>query len=365
MSENIAQDPRTNRQIDNDPQTEAYRVPNAAQQPRNYTETPLSEAVGVHFAANPEQSESDGSYFPDRIPSHVVANPDHAAAREVVPSPNNKRSPWVVRSIAAVAAVGVGAGIFAYASAKGKNEAYEQVLGGGITNSAEPFPNSSNGEITPLVIGDTNGDGEVTKDEIQQSSPLEAAKVDIEFLLKAYAQDFDDWREDSFKFLYKYMTPEQREIVKMPGSTDKSQFSDQEVANIVSIDIADASMQQDNPEEGQRMLPLVIDPDCEGFETFHKMVPMEGMVIAAYRQVGPELGRIESESFMGIDLTDAEQARIIKQEIIPGVGDDPTIRKQQYGLYTLNTVDGQSSWKLVQKWNDDHSELLEAIRPLK
>ncbi len=364
MSENIAQDPRTNRQIDNDPQTEAYRVPNAAQQPRNYTETPLSEAVGVHFAANPEQSESDGSYFPDRIPSHVVANPDHAAAREVVPSPNNKRSPWVVRSIAAVAAVGVGAGIFAYASAKGKNEAYEQVLGGGITNSAEPFPNSSNGEITPLVIGDTNGDGEVTKDEIQQSSPLEAAKVDTEFLLKAYGQDFDNWREATYDILYKNMTAEQQEVVKMPGSTDKSQFSDQEVTNVVTIDIADASIQE-VPEEGQRMLPVVMDPECAGFDGIQEKLPLEGVSVLAYRQIGPELEHIESDSFMGIDLSRVKEARVIKQENIPGKGQDQDRIFQQYGLYVLNDVNGRDSWQLVQKWDDDHSELLEAIRQLR
>ncbi|UXA09995.1 hypothetical protein KXD97_17560 [Mycobacterium sp. SMC-8] len=264
---------------------------------------------------------------------------------------------WVKWLVIAVAVVVVGSGAWyawGYFAAKGSIDA---------VRDATVTEGTSTAEIISQLRGDTNGDGKVTKDEIQQSNPLEAAKIDTEYLLKAYAQDFDDWREDSFKFLYKYMTPEQREVVKMPGLTDKSQLSDQEVANIVSIDIADASMQQDKPEEGQRMLPLVIDPGCEGFETFFKMVPMEGMIIAAYRQVGPELERIKSKSFMGIDLTNTEQARIIKQEILPGIGDDPTIRKQQYGLYTLNTVNGHSSWKIVQKWDDDNSELLDAIRP--
>lgn len=122
MSENIAQDPRTNRQIDNNPQTGAYRVPNAAQQPRNYTETPLSEAAGVHFAANEEQAKEEGGYFPDHIPGHVVADPDNAAAREVIPG-HQKKPNWVRWGGAGlIAAIGIGGTAYGVGYLKTKGE---------------------------------------------------------------------------------------------------------------------------------------------------------------------------------------------------------------------------------------------------
>lgn len=153
MSERIDQDPNINTPDANDVATEAFRVPNTAQQPRTYTETPLREAVGVHFAASEEERDSEGSYFPDHIPSHVIANPDHAAAREVVPSPDNQKKSYLKRGLAILAGAAVlGGGGILVGKALGKNEAYENVLADQPSTST--MANTDNGayEKSPVKL---------------------------------------------------------------------------------------------------------------------------------------------------------------------------------------------------------------------
>lgn len=129
MTRSIDQDPHSNRSYDDSP----TQFINRAQYPEAFTGTPLHQAAGQYFP-----TYADHPRFPNVIPSHVVNNPDNAAAREIVPGTDKKPS-WMKRGLAALVAVGaLGAGAYGigYLKTKGEVDAINDAMGNDRTASA-------------------------------------------------------------------------------------------------------------------------------------------------------------------------------------------------------------------------------------
>lgn len=262
------------------------------------------------------------------------------------------------------------AGIFGVWQAKKFNDSADDILREADTsNSASPFPGSYNSAppTTIYIEGDNNKDGALSKAEIQSLDPItnrEAVEnVDVKSLVSAYASDLDAWRQDAYDIMNKRMTKEQSGVITMPSVNDKLSYSDQDVINAVAIDTADASVQDNNPAEGQRMLPLIMDKNCPGFDEYFDKIPNDKMIINAAKQTGRELPR-PTESFMQYDLKDVAQARIIKWENIPGPHESSEMTYQRYALYVLNENEGNSTWQLVNKWETDNIDVVREIESL-
>lgn len=238
----------------------------------------------------------------------------------------------------------------------------------GNQNSDTPFPGSYDAAPPTITIeGETIQNEILTKEEIQALDPAEypeaVKSVDAKSLLSAYGSDLDSWRLDTFNYMKEhFLNAEQEKVLSMPPSGDKILYSNQDVINSVSIDLADASIQK-IPEEGQRILPLIVNKNCPGFETYFNSVHQEGITININKDLGEQIPK-PTETFMGHDISNASDARIIKWENLPTEGQEVDYEYQRYALYVLNEHDGESSWQLVDKWSTDRQDINNAIRSL-
>jgi len=272
-------------------------------------------------------------------------------------------------------AVAAGAGVVALAAifgwvAKGvADDARGLVNSHGTDNSDKPFPGSYNGEDTTIYIqGDTDKDGALSKSEIQALDPIvdrEAVKsVDVKSLLSAYASDLDSWRADTYAIMERrYMNDAQKDVVSVPIEQDKRLYSDQDVINSITIDLADMSVQTKNPTEGQRMLPLILDRNSAGFDEFYNKITDPSIIIDVNKHTGKQIPK-PTGSFMGHDLSDVADARVIEWENVPGDYEPDATNFTRYALYVLNEKNGESSWQLINKWSPDQPGLQEAIDAL-
>lgn len=328
--------------------------------PGGYTETPLHLAVQEH-----------STEFDDHLPENF--NPADAPAREIVPSVN--KPSWVKRGLAAVATVGVlGVGIsgWNYLKLRNDTDGFTEPLGNDKSASAEPFNNSQSSETVLVpVMGDADGDRVVTKQEISSLDPSEDEDAEViksiepGFLVEAYAADLDSWRQPTLEILKQHTTSTQADTLSLPLTEDKSAYTDQEVLNAIAIDLADASVQKNDPADGQRMLPMIIDRDCPGFDGYFNKITDGGMIIDINKQIDESLSPPTS-SFMGHDLNKPTitQARVIKWENIPGGPESESEDYNRYGLYALHETNGKSAWQLVDKWNVTDHKVMQAVKAL-
>ncbi len=254
----------------------------------------------------------------------------------------------------AVAVVVVGCGAWyawGYFETKG---AIAAEAGHNAGSSTASGGDRSSANVPPL-LGDTNHDGTLSKDELHALDPADVAKVaadtkNLPMLVDAYEPDFDRWRQEIFDQVKGSLTPAQRTILTVPTGPKES-YADQDVINQVTLDLADASAQDDTL-NGERMLPLPCSPglvefpdDIKATET-NKYRSADAKdkvpIVNANRFVGPSLPR-PTGSFNGVDLSGYSQIRVIPREYVPGPN-DPTpayTRNCQYlwiGLFQATSV---------------------------
>lgn len=123
--------------VDDAPTEPILRAPNPLQESVRFVNTDLEKAIDNRLLKN--MSEDGDLGIPDRIPQHVIDNPDAGGAREL---PDKKPS-WIKRGIAATVAVGaVGAAAYGigYLKTKGEVDALNDARGGDVTTSAPAAP---------------------------------------------------------------------------------------------------------------------------------------------------------------------------------------------------------------------------------
>lgn len=123
--------------VDDAPTEPILRAPNPLQESVRFVNTDLEKAIDNRLLEN--MSEDGDLGIPDRIPQHVIDNPDAGGAREL---PDKKPS-WIKRGIAATVAVGaVGAAAYGigYLKTKGEVDALNDARGGDVTTSAPAAP---------------------------------------------------------------------------------------------------------------------------------------------------------------------------------------------------------------------------------
>lgn len=229
------------------------------------------------------------------------------------------------------------------------------LTGCGSSEKADSHSGTHASAIDELPIaGDQNGDGFLSKDELHGMAPDAVAKVDPKLLASAYASDFDAWRQDTLIIQMKHgnLSDETLAVIGSPESLPtgpKSEYTDQQVLNQVSLDETDASIQEDLI-DGKRMMPLPINPESGGFEdSVNHLTPGNGAVLNYHRQVGESLPRPEA-SFNGVNLRQYAQARVIKQELLRN-NRSTSETFTEYGLYGLVKNGESEEWQLVRRWS--------------
>lgn len=280
----------------------------------------------------------------------------HTADRPAqVPSNNNEfwtpLKKGVVIGAAAVSLLGIGAKVGHDAIATPKPVETSQDTDAPATTYA-PADLNHDGRISELE--EIRADGTVTKDELNSlSDPTQTEFIDPADLATAYAEDFDNWRQQTIDILDKkgWLTAEQKAVIaEMPNTLiPKDEWSDQMVVNAISLDIAD-SMIQEPQDLGVRMLPTVLDPEAPSFNEVRgdigKYVTLNILKTDVSRK--PQTGE-----FMGItELT--PNARVIAADHV--INDSATGDVDHPHVITLVDLqsgeDGTSqTWRELGSWN--------------
>ncbi len=250
---------------------------------------------------------------------------------------------------AATVVVGCGAWYaWGYFQAKGAMQAAADATHSSGSGSDTPG-------ATPGLPGDTNHDGAYSNDELKAMSPSTVANINPSLLVPVYGPEFDSWRQETYDGTVKNnnFTPEQLAVIKVPTG-DKASYSDQDVLNVVTLDVIDASIQDDTT-DGERMLALPhsknlreIPNDMKAIE-FNQGKSQKRPVIGVFKQVGGPLPHPYG-SFNGVDIGSSvyTQARVIQQELLPNQPSD--VRFTSYGLYALVERGGAEAWTLLAYW---------------
>lgn len=202
--------------------------------------------------------------------------------------------------------------------------------------------------------GDQNGDDILSKEELHAMDPYDVANVAPSILADAYTSDFDNWRQDTYNILVKNngLTSDQLSVVSVPTGP-KTDYTDQQVMNQVTLDITDANIQE-IPADGQRMLPLVFNRDSGGFdEAMTLTASQETTVMNAYRQISDSIPH-PKESFNGVDLSDYVQSRVVRRVLLPN--NENAMGIEEIALFGLvQGKSGAQEWQLVRHWLGDDS----------
>ncbi|USN96564.1 MAG: hypothetical protein H6797_05910 [Candidatus Nomurabacteria bacterium] len=251
--------------------------------------------------------------------------------------PKNKDKKLNWKKVTAVTAIG-GAAVLGVGACSTENS---------NSNSSPAISNSSE---APHMYGDTNGDSTFSQDELHAMSPSDVANIAPSLLANAYASDFEKYRQDTLNILVdkNLLYGQEKDILSAP-SGPKVNYTDQQVINEVTLDVADSSMQPD-PTDGQRMLALPYNKDAGGFTDAQNFIkPGAGVNLNAYIQTDDPIPRPQGE-FNGVDLSDYAQARVIRQRKLPNNPQDAIFDEiSLYGL--IKDKSGQNEeWQLVQRW---------------
>ena len=141
-------------------------VPNVAQQPEAFRRTSLGEVAGRRFPTDADHPDFPDPRYPGIIPPDVAANPDNAAAREVIPTDAKKGwGRYVAIGAAGITALGVGGWVFGFGKTHGEMTALNSELGADKLTSAAPFPGTNPTDVNPGRIESTITPETVTLDD--------------------------------------------------------------------------------------------------------------------------------------------------------------------------------------------------------
>jgi hypothetical protein len=219
-----------------------------AQRAEAFTSTPLHEAAGRHFA----QRATDPR-FHNHIPAHVIANPDNAAAREIVPgSPNNPNVPKSHRgrnTLIALAATGVmGAGAIGVYSAieEGSERAVEKMF----PNKDDTTSQINEAPTPPEYVGN-----------LKVSYKDTPAMETMNQLSSQWAHDLPLARDIMLNPAKPFLTDEQKQLLSQPIPDKLSNATNQQLENINSYQLFDSTSQGDQTETlGRQFVTLAMDP---------------------------------------------------------------------------------------------------------
>ncbi len=231
----------------------------------------------------------------------------------------------------------------------------------------------------PLIPGDTNGDGKVSRDEFKALIANATKAEDVtnaisnipdSVIIDTYGGLFDKWRQATFDNLTSTdnFSPEAKAVVTVPIG-EKENYSDQDVLNANALDEADSAT-QNNSLEGQVMFRVPYSQKIGGFsesETkifFNNGNALKVPIFTAAKVAGESLPHPTGE-FNGTVLPENKfaQVRIIKEELLPS-RDGQTQASTEYGLYGLEKSESEPQWQLIGRWAIDDPGVQDAIRRL-
>lgn len=258
-----------------------------------------------------------------------------------------KRAGFVRKLIigGAIVVAAIGGGVY-----EAKKFDYADKAEAGVPPNSLGNPQSAGAAQRPVI--DTNDSGAHRKDQIKAMDPNAAATLDPAELTATFAGDFDRYRAQVYGTLLKTdLTAEQRGYLSVPPTTnDKSTWTDQQVVNAVTLDVADATLEEDL-NTGKVELAAVLDPQCGGFQAIRDGMRPNGQFVAnvdIYKVGNPE-PRPKHNTFLHVPI--GPNARLIFQSPVPGPGRSGG--PSQYALYDLIQSNGASNWKMLRRWTAD------------
>lgn len=267
-------------------------------------------------------------------------------------SKNEKRFGW--KKATAILAIGGAAALGSACAPDSTSSAHAPKGQASTSESGAPLLAQSSNNPTELKLNAMNA--------------TDVASLPVSELVTAYAPDLDSWRQISYNALVKSkgLTSDQLSSMSVPTGP-KSSYSDQDILNQVSLDILDASY-QDNPTFGPHALPLIISPDMNYYSSNLNIVNNNAanggtglLDISLYKQVGNVLPRITNRSFSDVDLTSYAQAALIQQESEPINGQAPST---EYGLYGLVKNGPDEEWQALRFYDPTDTGFITALSGL-
>lgn len=184
-------------------------------------------------------------------------------------------------------------------------------------------------------------------------------------LLAKHSKNLDEWREGTLDIISNSTSEnapstEERAVLALPRDVPKSEYTDQEVINSVTLDIADASLQGFTEEEKARgvdMLRLVVSESSKKhFENLKDSIERgAGTIIASYTTLGESL-TVPSGQFMNAIIEPGQEARLIHQHKNPGSQAHERKEFDEHGLYVLISDGTLEHWQLAGRYDPSESE---------
>ena len=246
--------------VDDAPTEPILRAPNPLQESVRFVNTDLEKAIDNRLLEN--MSEDGDLGIPDRIPQHVIDNPDAGGAREL-PS---KKNPWVKRGIATVAgalAIGVGIGVVHNNTEKSTPENTSSGANGADRTASAPLDVRTEKYPSRLPIGDVTGDQFVGVDTMYPYTYTRQEQLDYAgSKLNANAQATAERMRDRIGRQYSNFTGDDgqttRTVVKPSLDNTPQQIWDQITVGTFQ---AWETAQNGNAEEAKKLAAVVADPE--------------------------------------------------------------------------------------------------------
>lgn len=296
-------------------------------QPRNNPhDTPQGHPAGTEFVNN----RGSQTFFGGENVPQDRTDKDPDIDRK------NKRGIKIL-GISVIAMVGVSAAAFLGTKAA-LSETPEDTRSN--TSTSEEYipetPSISN-EVTSVPQLEASGN------DIDTLSYQEANKLPESVLLDHFGPSLDEWRTDSYNYLLPYVSDSQKEFFNNNFPEDKRDYTPQQIANQVAIDLYDVSSQDgkspDGIEAGRKMAAVVMAPENPEFsESIRRIGTTEA--IEMINEVIETYPRLKDVTFRGHEIgSDGAEIMVIESN---------ESGKKFFGLYQLlTTPEGNTTWQFT------------------
>lgn len=236
----------------------------------------------------------------------------------------------------------------------------------GNDEKSVPQENSATHDTPPPSV-DTEGNT-ITIESSKTESKI--ATGETLTLLKEYSKVFDKDSRDVLNAMNSANVLSKEEASFLNDNfnsssqkSDKSTYTDNEVLAATALNTAAASVQNDSA-QGHAMLPLVISKDAKYFVQTDSMLDIDKVIVNVFSQVGPEL-KHPSKEFLGQDLNNSKDARVIVQSKILGINGRTEVLTE-VGVYVLNSDgDGNEEWQVKERYDLNYNGLQTALDTLR
>ncbi|WP_027494180.1 hypothetical protein [Rhodococcus sp. JG-3] len=202
---------------------------------------------------------------------------------------------------------------------------------------------------------------EITEDSMNKMSSQAFSELPDSVRLDHYGPRIDEWRADAYSYLIPAVGSREKEFFNNDLPEDKSEYTPQQIANQVAIDLYDASSQDgktdESKEEGRKMLSVIMSPQNAEFSESISIINGPN-AIRMVNEVHDTYPRLKNVTFRGRPIGPDGAELMVLESNSEG--------RKYFGLYQLlTTPNGNSIWQFTDTfaYNDltIHKDIKRAV----